>query len=383
MNSSKETNRKIGEHRIDELFVGIYETETMNLENGSDLLQEELSEGEKGRILNMVNKKMGIEEFQGIEEIQGNDERIKILTNENEKRLAEKSRGKKRRILITALVAVFAFATTAFAAEIFQWDTRISSYLGIDAENSSSLSGGGMNVGVSDEKDGVTIKAVQTIGDSNNMYIIFDVTVPEGQKIEPNSRFDMVYLDIEGDPSMGYSCDMIEDENENDNKATFLLAMEANKKINNKKINVRFDDLGHYVAGSGEMISDFDSEWELEWKLDYEDISTKYQVGKELTVNDNKVKVDSVTISPIALNIAISGSYIKETDEQPREPGTGDLIELKAVTLKDGTVLTQEDASSWGCATQGDEYVLNMQMKKLLDVNQVKSVTLNDTEFQL
>ena len=38
---------------------------------------------------------------------------------------------------------------------------------------------------------------------------------------------------------------------------------------------------------------------------------------------------------------------------------------------------------SWGSSINGSEYVLNMQMKKLLDANQVKSITLNDTEFEL
>ena len=294
---------------------------------------------------------------------------------------------KKKRILTIALIAVFAFATTAFAAEIFQWDVRISNYLGIEAHNSEALSGGGMNVDVSDENGGVTIKAVQTIGDGTNLYILFDVTAPEGQKIYPESGFDMIYLRVgdalDGPTGMGYSCNMIEDDSPDDNKATFLLAMDANKKINDKKISVKFENLRHYIIGSGEMVTDTPGDWELEWKLDYEDISTKYKIGKELTVKGGIASVDSISVSPIALNVQISGNCVKEYDSAPRDPGEGELIQVTAITLKNGTLLTQDDASSWGSSINGSEYVLNMQMKKLLDANQVKSITLNDTEFEL
>lgn len=362
MNNNKEMNQKKGEYRIDEMFNEIFETETMNIQNGADLLQEGLSEEEKGRILKMITEKMG---------------------TENENRLKVQPRGKKRRILIAALIAVFAFATTAFAAEVFQWDTRISNYLGIEEQDQDSLSGGGMNVGVSDENNGVTIEAVQTIGDANNMYILLDVTAPKGSVIYPNTRFEMVYLMVDGATSLGYSCDMQPDENDNDNKATLMVSMVANKKINNKMINLKFVNMGHYVIGNGELVPDITGEWELEWELDYKDISTIYPIGKELKVNGNTVNVESISVSPIALNIQINGEYIKEYDTAPPQPGTGDLIEITAISLKDGTVLTQDDALSWGDSTRGTEYVMNMQLKELLDVKQVESITLNDTVIDL
>ncbi len=116
---------------------------------------------------------------------------------------AGRANGRRRRVLTAALIAVFAFATTAFAAEVFQWDVRISNYFGIGGHNSAELSGGGMDVGISAENGGVTIQAVQTIGDGNNMYILLDVTAPEGQTIHPNSSFDMIYLRVDGVTSMG------------------------------------------------------------------------------------------------------------------------------------------------------------------------------------
>jgi hypothetical protein len=245
-----------------------------------------------------------------------------------------------------------------------------------------------MNVGVSAENKGVTVNAVQTMGDGTNLYILFDMTAPEGITIYPDSSFDMIYLRVgepglDGPTGMGYGCTMLEDDNKEDNKATFLLSMEADKKINNKKINVQFENLRHYIPGSGEMVTDCEGGWELEWELDYEDISTRFPIGKELAIDGKTIDVDTISISPIALNIQLSGGYFEELDAAPRAPGEGDPVQITAITMKDGTVLNQEDSLGWGCSIRDGKSVINMQMRKLLDPDQVGSVTLNDTEFLL
>ncbi len=375
----KEGSQVKGEYRIDEMVDKIYDEETMSMEDGSDLLTDGLTEEEKARILNIALRKIG----KHPEQIE--NERTVIVRSR-----PDKAGGRRRRILAAALVAVFAFATTAFAAEVFQWDVRISNFFGIEGRDGAGLAGGGMNVGVSTENNGVTIEAVQAIGDGTNLYILFDVTAPKGKVISyPDASFEMIRLRIgepggmDGPTGMGYGCTMLEDDDDKDNKATFLLSAEADKKINNKKINIEFENLRHYITGSGEMVTDAAGIWELEWELDYEDTSTKYKIGKELAVNGKTIDVDSISISPIALNVGMSGSYFNELDSAPRAPGEGDPVQINAITLKDGTMLTQQDSLGWGCSIRDGKSVINMQMKKLLDPDKVKSVTLNDTEFIL
>lgn len=348
--------------KIEEMLDGIHESETLNAADGSELLSNKLSEEEKGRILNMALNKMKDER---------DNPAIKI------------QRRKRRGIIIAALIAVFAFATTAFAAEVFDWDVRISNYLGINENNSAQLAESGMNIDVTTENKGIKIDAVQTLGDANNIYILFDVTAPEGTILSPEARFEMVYLKVDGVTNMGYSCDFLPDESKNDNKGTMLLSMDANKSINDKTLEVRFKDLVHYNQESGDYITDVKGEWKLAWKLNYKDNSTKYPVDQKLTVNGKTVNVDSVSISPIALNVKVSGSYIKEYDSAPPAPGADELIKIKAVTLSDGTVLTQDDSLGWGSSTEGNDYMINMKMKKLLVPKQIESITLNDTVIPL
>lgn len=360
-----EEDRKI---IIDELLDNIHEIETVNAQDGSDLLHGELSPEEGDRIWNRVLAKMGTEK----------NEKAQIRTVNRTKR-----RAPKKRLLAAAVATVFIFVTSAWAAEVFEWDKRIANYLGINTGNSAKLAESGMLVGASAEQKGVTIKAVQTLGDAHNMYVLFDVTSPEGTGIAPNSGFEMIYLKVDGATSLGYSCDFLPDESENDNRAAMLLTMSANKDINDKKINLRFKDLRHYMGAEKGYVTDVEGIWELEWKLDYKDSSLKYPVDQKLTVNGETVNVDVVEISPIAVNVKISGDYIKEYDSVPPDPEAGDLIQITAVTLKDGTVLTQKDSSGWGTSTEGDEYKISMQMKKLIDQEQVESITLDDTLISL
>ncbi len=334
--------------------------EKSRIDEIGELLKDELSEEQKGRILAMTLEKI-------------RDEEIK----------PQRTGRKRRRILTCALAAVFAFAGTAFAAEVFEWDVRISNHLGINEENSLELAESGMNVSIIKEQKCLKGEAVQNLGDANNSYILFDLNGPEGSIIYPQSRFDMIYLKVDGVTSMGYSCDLLPDESETDNKGTMLLSMEANKSINNKKIDITFKDLAHYKMETGEMVPDISGEWKLNWKLDYKDNSTKFPVDQKILVNGNSVNVDSVSISPIALNAKISGAYIKEYDSVPPVPGAEELIQIKQVTLKDGTILTQDDSSGWGSSTDGAEFMINMKMKKLIDVDQIESITLNDTVITL
>ena len=191
----------------------------------------------------------------------------------------------------------------------------------------------------------------------------------------------MIYLKVDGATSLGYSCDILPDSSESDNKATLLFSMEANKNINNKLIDLRFHDLEHYNAKSDKDTLDVKGDWELKWKLDYQDSSVKFPIDKKLAVNGETVDIDSVSISPIAVGVNASGKYITEYDSQPPDPEAGDLIQITAVTMKDGTVLKQQDAEGWGASNDGGSYVINMKMKKLLDPEQIKSITLNDTVF--
>ncbi|MDF3001949.1 MAG: hypothetical protein K0Q48_2068 [Bacillota bacterium] len=353
--------------RIDELLEDIHETETTNLSDGSELLQDQLSESERERILSKIQAKMKDE---AVNDRPSNFEKVRFP-------------GRRKRILLASLVALCVFASTAFAAEIFQWDSRISNYFGMSDKNQGDLSGAGMNVGVKDEQGGVAIEAVQTIGDASNMYILLDVTVPEGQILNPQTGFDMIFLKVEGVTGMGYSCDLLPDDEPNDNKGTLLFSMEANSNINDKEIEMKFVNLRHYDMDSGEMIPDYEGEWILSWKLNYHDVSKNFDVDKDIPVNGETVRVDSVSISPIALNVKISGDYIKKYDSVPPNPNDGDLIEITSVNLKDGTALTKDDSLGWGTSINGREYVINMKMRELLDPEGIESIVLNDTEIVL
>ncbi|MDF2654438.1 MAG: hypothetical protein K0R19_912 [Bacillota bacterium] len=385
MNKNGRIDHK-GELRIDELLGDIYETETMNLSDGSELLQDRLTEEEKGRIFSMIQAKLR-EEAKKVPPLLTEGDSGDAASEST--RLNPSSSGKvfrfgrRRRILIASLVALCAFASTAFAAEIFHWDSRISNYFGMSDQNQGDLNGAGMNVGVRAEDSGVTIEAVQTIGDASNMYILLNITVPEGQILNSQTGFDMIYLKVKGATGMGYSCDQIPDEDPSDNKGTLLFSMEANSEINDKDIELKFVNMRHYDMDSGEMVLDYEGEWLLNWKLAYQDVSRTFEISKDIEVNGETVRVDSISISPIAFNVKISGDYIRAYDSVPPNPEDGELIEITSVKLKDGTILTKDDSMGWGTSIVGSDYVINMKMRELLDPKGIDSIILNHTEIKL
>lgn len=54
-----------------------------------------------------------------------------------------------------------------------------------------------------------------------------------------------------------------------------------------------------------------------------------------------------------------------------------------AVTLKDGTIITQKDSSSGGTSFDGNQYTTNLQFRKLINHEQIDTITLNDTVVPL
>jgi hypothetical protein len=184
-----------GKKQIYEILDKIHEIETFNLQDGSELLPDQISEPEKERILHMAMMQIN----------QDGEENKQLAAG-----LKHKRGNKKRKVLAAAVAAVFIFASTTVAAEVFHWDHRISGLLGINPENSAQLEGSGMNLDVGTEQNGVTIKAVQSLGDANNIYVLFEVTSPKGAALDTGSRFKMVYLRVgditDGPTGMGYAC---------------------------------------------------------------------------------------------------------------------------------------------------------------------------------
>ena len=122
-------------------------------------------------------------------------------------------------------------------------------------------------------------------------------------------------------------------------------------------------------------------EWNMSFKIDYEDLSVDLPVGQTFTINGNGAVVDELTVSPLGASITYtvdavdgpSGPTGRETNSESRA-GYGDFT----VTFTDGT--TQELGSGYTSWQQGGKTVVQKTwfFDQIRDVDDIASITVGD-----
>lgn len=93
----------------------------------------------------------------------------------------------------------------------------------------------------------VTMKVASMLGDENSFYIIFELIKENGESFKESDyiEFDSLSLDFKG--SGGYTWDyQVEDDNPDDNKATFILYGNTRKKITGDKLTLSLENFSEY-----------------------------------------------------------------------------------------------------------------------------------------
>ena len=122
-------------------------------------------------------------------------------------------------------------------------------------------------------------------------------------------------------------------------------------------------------------------DWNMSFKIDYEDLSVDLPVGQTFAINGNSAVVDELAVSPLGATITYtvdatdeaSGPTGLETDAEKRI-GHGDFT----VTFADGT--TQELGSGYTSWQQDGKTVVQKTwfFDQIRDVNDIASITVGD-----
>lgn len=94
--------------------------------------------------------------------------------------------------------------------------------------------------------DQVTLNVASMLGDENAFYIIFELIKEYGESFKDSDyiEFDTLRLDFKS--SGGYTWYQVEDDDKNDNKATFILSGNTKKKIAGDKLTLAAKDFTEY-----------------------------------------------------------------------------------------------------------------------------------------
>jgi hypothetical protein len=180
-----------------------------------DIVETNLSKEEKNRIMEMTLNKAGLK-------------RKSLFGRKSILPLAAAM------TLVLSFAAVFAQGGLSnIYYKLFGDSTRYVTEMGTVIDESSST-------------NGITLNVASMLGDENTFYIIFELIKENGESFENSDYiyFDKLYLELNS--SGGYTWYQIEDDDNKDNIATFILAGNTKKKVAGNKLTLRAIDITEY-----------------------------------------------------------------------------------------------------------------------------------------
>jgi hypothetical protein len=291
---------------------------------------------------------------------------------------------KKRFPIALAAVITALGVTTAATAYVIQWNSKIAERFGANEQKQSELVSAGALAPVDQTVtvNGLTVTALQTLGDKNGIYMLFDVKAPEGIILSDESMFSPT-VDVEGTNNHVSSCSGFKDQTEtsstsgatNERYYELWLINGEQEDLNGKKITVDFAEL---LAPNGTIKPDvvLSGPWKLSWNLSYLDNTQTFSINKTYDINGHDVVVNSVELSPLSMNINLSGDGLKQLIDNSDLDTAGCLLS-PTLTLHDGK--TFDLYGSYGPGSEkhtGTTYTLTQSFGKILDVDQVASLNL-------
>jgi len=311
---------------------------------------------------------------------------------EEMERRSRKKRGPARlhwgRMAVAAAVAVCLLGTTAFAAKVTGLDRRLLELLGA-GEQTEALMAGAQVVDKSVKNEGSTLTVREVLGDGNNMYILLNLTAPEGTVLDAyDYRFRIDFLDFEGQngwQSQGHT--KLEDADSADNSLDLVLRVTTDGIPINGTATLELSEL-ESAAGYGEQYLpvDLPGTWKVSFPLEYTDSSRRVSGMWEKTeLYGYEAAVTEVSVSPLSVTVKGSGEGLDEAADAARAAGVEGWFPV-TIHFKDGTSYTtdqeQGDAST-SLVEGGKDLYTNWTFHKVIDPEQVESIEFFGTTIPM
>ena len=269
-------------------------------------------------------------------------------------------RTKRLTLAVAVLAVVMLTATVAFAVSN-GWHERFLEYFGIGDEHTAMLEGAVGSPGITVSENGVTVEVLQTLADSQGVYVLFEVTVPD-EYAESTNNISFGSSSLHVDTEMrfepgtgGYSVQNsgLTYLDRSGNMVSALAYLLVSDQIADGTLRLLIKDLG-IGRLTGDNSYEFDSliegEWSLEWDFTYID-TTKKVTPNIMVGKDNAALVTEIAISPFSFGLTTQGP----TGCSPEDLlGDGDIV----VTLAGGDKIVysagENDDNSILCIVSAD-----------------------------
>ncbi|WP_141504680.1 DUF4179 domain-containing protein [Paenibacillus luteus] len=266
-----------------------------------------------------------------------------------------------RSAMLAATVMICLLTTTAFAASYMGLDMKFLNFLNpANSEQQIYLENGAHAVNKQATNENGTLEVKQIIGDSHLIYILMDFTAPEGIVLDAKRYRFETFLSFDKLSSYSGSTDfdLLDDENPNDNKISLMMSyLTLTKDVAGSPVTLLVSNLEEADVYPDVYKKINSGSWEMNFNLDYKDISTTYQINQGIELYNYEATLSSISISPISVTIKVDSAHTKKIFEAAnlarREIGLNEYEDSYPITIhyKDGT---SETTAVFKGMTSGD-----------------------------
>ncbi len=290
-------------------------------------------------------------------------------------------KGMKKKFVIVLAAAIAALSVTTAAAYVFHWNEKLVDRFKVNEDQQNRLANDGAVADVNQTvtKNGVTISAIQTLGDKNGIYILFNIKAPEGITLTKDGSGIGMNVNIEGVPNVSYSSQWVLDSEKVGSSSKgrgecyyeLWLNNNAGGNWNGKDITVEFANLRDLNKGPDNNVT-VPGKWELSWKLSYADQMKSVDINKAYTVNGKEIVVKSVEFSPLSMTFNLGGNGLGQLVANSDLNEAGGLCSV-SLMKRDGSTI---DEGARGESYSGNTYTQDIRFGRVHDLDQITGFVL-------
>lgn len=308
---------------------------------------------------------------------------LKCVLIQIEKERTPRSHRYWKRTAVVVAAAVMLLACCAFTAKVLRLDTKLEALIGGTNEQ---IVRSVTNLNASVESKGIRVEAKQAVGDGQRVFVLVEVTSLTAQKLDASCGFDEVEVIQNGVGSWSSSFGVMEGENisENGKQLNFLLQMTTEEPAGKQKVSLYLKNLTRLLnmGNDSEKTQErrlITGTWNLDFTLEYKDISQRYRMDKVMKTGKGAVRIDEVSISPVSC--FIRASVVKCCRVLESEWNKLADVSLK---LKDGSAIpVWIDGTSWLEDGKNSSGTMEGVLGELINMDEVKAIVIGGEELSL
>lgn len=283
-------------------------------------------------------------------------------------------------VVAAALAITILFSGTALAIGL-GWHIKLMEYLKPSEEQLQTLDGAVNLPEASITHNSVTITVKQTLADAFGIYVLYEITVPNGIELDNSIGWRMEVVDaptVTTDDYITAGSGGSEILEQTGNKRTVLYHLDTTAAFKDGNIKLMLKDLIRYTkndaTGSIEITPIVEGEWELEWKFTFVDISKTIDLDMPLSINGSDNTITKIVISPMSFCTFVKGDSIAGSARP-------------VINFKDGSQITYDDLEnknkSFGYylideANMTYSNQLYYRFENIIKLNDVASIQIGD-----